>query len=65
MDSEPVPMSGGYTPVHPVNPSEPWMEPPESRFAQPFVSPAFPATGQMRELPPVGMPHGGFYRPVR
>jgi len=65
MDSEPAPMSGGYTPVHPVTPAEPWMEPPESRFYQPFSSPAFPAAGQMRELPPIGVPHGGFYRPVR
>ncbi len=65
MSSEPAPIFGGYTPVRPVNPTEPWMEPPESRFAQPFVNPAFSAAGQMGELPPVGMLHGGFYRPVR
>jgi hypothetical protein len=62
MDSETAPTFGGYTPVRPVSPAEPWMEPPESRYAQPFVS---PAAGQMGELPPVGMSHGGFYRPVR
>jgi hypothetical protein len=65
MDSETAPMFGGYTPVHPVSPGEPRMEPPESRYAQPFVSPALPAAGQMGELPPIGMSHGGFYGPVR
>ena len=65
MDSETAPMSGGYTPLHPVNPGEPWMEPPESRFAQPFVNQTFPAAGQAGGLPPIGIPHGGFYRPVR
>ena len=65
MDAYLSPTSEGYTPVHPVSPAEPWMEPPESRFAQPFVSPASPATGQMRELPPIGLSQGGFYRPVR
>ena len=65
MDSEAAPMSGGYTPAHPLNSSEPWMEPPESRFYQPFVNQSFPAAGQMGELPPVGIPHGGFYHPVR
>ena len=64
-DSESAPMSGGYTPVHPANPGGAWMEPPESRFSQPFVNPAFSAAGQMRELPPIGVPHGGFYRPAR
>lgn len=65
MDSDTAPMSGGYTPVHPMNPDGAWMEPPESRFSQPFVNPAFPAAGQMGELAPIGMPHGGFYRGVR
>jgi hypothetical protein len=60
MDSEPAPMFGGYTPVHPVNPEGAWMEPPESRFAQPFVNPAF-----SEAVPPIGEPQGGFYRPVR
>lgn len=65
MDSEPAPMFGGYTQVQPANPAEPWMEPPESRFAQPFANPAFSAPGQMPELPSVGTPHGEFGRPVR
>jgi hypothetical protein len=65
MDAYLSPTSQGYTPVSPASPAEPWMEPPEGRFAQPFVNPASPALGQMGELPPVGMTHGGFYRPVR
>lgn len=65
MDPESLPISGGYTPARPVNPYEPWMEPPESRFAQPFVNPSIPATSQMRELTPIGTLHGGFYGPAR
>jgi hypothetical protein len=65
MDSGPAPMFGGYTQVQPASPAEPWMEPPESRFAQPFANPAFAAPGQMPELPSVGMAHGEFGRPVR
>jgi hypothetical protein len=68
MDAYLAPTSEGYRPVNPVSPAEPaepWMVPPESRFAQPFVNQASPAVGQMGELPPAGISHGGFYRPVR
>jgi len=65
MDSYLSPVPRGDTLESPASPAGPWMEPPESRFAQPFVSSASPAAGQMGELPPVGMSHGGFYRPAR
>src|SRR5208282_6497196 len=51
----PAPMFGGLT----SEPSDgPWMEPPESPFAQPWVNPSISATNPMRELPPAGF--GGF-----
>lgn len=38
----------------------PWMERPESQFAQPWVNPSISATNPMPETPPVRISHGGF-----
>jgi hypothetical protein len=57
-----APMSGGYSSERSAGP---WMESPESPFAQPFVNPSISATNPMRELPAVGgfhSPAGGFRR---
>jgi len=61
MDREQAPMLGGFAPE---SSGGPWMERPEGPFAQPWVNPAMPDT-QMRELPPVGTPFGGFNGRVR
>jgi hypothetical protein len=55
------PTYGGFTPSRPGGP---WMESPEAPFAQPFVSPRFPAAGMPAQLP-VGMPNAGLYGPRR
>ena len=59
---ESTPMLGGYSSERSAGP---WMEPPESPFAQPFVNPSISATSPMAGLPPVGgfrSPVGGFRR---
>ena len=43
----------------------PWMERPESQFAQPWVNPSMSATNPMREMPPVGISHDGFDGRIR
>jgi hypothetical protein len=43
----------------------PWMVPPESPLAQPWVNPSISATDQMPELPTVGPAPDGFARPIR
>ena len=58
--SMPAPMSGGFTPETSAGP---WMQSPESPFAQPFVNPS--TTAPMSELPPEGMSHPGFVGPIR
>jgi hypothetical protein len=55
---ESAPMLGGYSSERSAGP---WMEPPESPFAQPFVNPSISATNP---LPPVGQPYGGFHSPA-
>jgi hypothetical protein len=43
----------------------PWMVPPESPLAQPWVNPSISATNPMPELPTVGPSPDGFARPIR
>jgi len=38
----------------------PWMERPESQFAQPWVNPSTSVTNPMPEMPPAGISHDGF-----
>jgi len=56
----PAPMSEGFTPE---TSGGPWMESPESPFAQPFVNPS--TIAPMSGLPPEGMSHPGFVGPIR
>ena len=55
------PTYGGFTSSRSAGP---WMERPEAPFAQPFVSPRFPAVG-MSAPSSIGMPNGGLYGPRR